>query len=220
MAQATFLTLVNDVLKRLREPVCTATTDTAYSVLIGIFVNEAKREVEDAWQWSALRSTIDLSMVVAQRNYTLTGSSNRTKFLGVYNTSSKWQMKQYMQNDYLNNLLSLTTAASASPYEFDVVGTDSATGSLTIRVNPLPTATDTIRFFTINPQADFTSDSTTLLVPKDPVIQLAYLKAINERGEDAGRASEIQEKIYLRTLGDAIAQDEARYGGETTWQAV
>jgi hypothetical protein len=91
---------------------------------------------------------------------------------------------------------------------------------LTIRVNPLPTATDTIRFFTINPQADFTTDSTTLLVPKDPVIQLAYLKAINERGEDAGRASEIQEKIYLRTLGDAIAQDEARYGGETTWQAV
>ena len=116
MAQATFLTLVNDVLKRLREPVCSATTDTAYSTLIGIFVNEAKREVEDAWQWSALRSTIDLSMVVAQRNYTLTGSSNRTKFLGVYNTSSKWQMKQYMQNDYLNNLLSLTTAASASPY--------------------------------------------------------------------------------------------------------
>lgn len=220
MAQATFLTLVNDVLKRLREPVCTATEDTAYSSLIALFVNEAKREVEDAWQWSALRSTIDVTMVIGQRNYTVTGTSNRTKFLGVYNTTSKWAMKQYMQNDYLNHMLSTTTAASASPYEFDVVGTDSATGALTIRVNPLPTATDTIRFFTINPQAEFTSDATTLLVPKEPIIQLAYLKAINERGEDAGRASEIQEKIYLRTLGDAIAQDEARYGGETTWQAV
>ncbi len=220
MAQPTWLSLTNDVLKLLRETTVASVSTTSYSSLIGLFVNEAKEEVEDAWNWSALRSTINVSMVVAQRNYVVTGTSYRTKILSVYNTTSKWRMNVWQNNQYLDNLLSITTAASSSPYDMDVVGSDATTGSLIIRVNPLPTATDNLRFFTVNPTAEFDADADTLSIPKRPVIQLAYLKAINERGEDSGRASEIQEKIYKNTLATAIAQDAAFFEDETTWRAV
>lgn len=220
MAQPTWLSLTNDVLKLLRETTVASVSTTSYSSLIGLFVNEAKEEVEDAWNWSALRSTINVSMVVAQRNYVVTGTSYRTKILSVYNTTSKWRMNVWQNNQYLDNLLSLTTAASSSPYDMDVVGSDATTGSLIVRVNPLPTATDNLRFFTVNPTAEFDADADTLAIPKRPVIQLAYLKAINERGEDSGRASEIQEKIYKNTLATAIAQDAAFFEDETTWRAV
>lgn len=220
MAQPTWLSLTNDVLKLLRETTVASVSTTSYSSLIGLFVNEAKEEVEDAWNWSALRDDIDMAMVIGQRNYTLTGSSYRTKILSVYNTTSKWRMNFWQNNQYLNNLISLTTAASSSPYDLDIVGSDGTTGSLIFRVNPLPTATDNLRFFTVNPTAEFDADADTLAIPKRPVIQLAYLKAINERGEDSGRASEIQEKIYKNTLATAIAQDAAFFEDETTWRAV
>lgn len=220
MAQPTWLSLTNDVLKLLRETTVASVSTTSYSSLIGLFVNEAKEEVEDAWNWSALRDDIDMAMVIGQRNYTLTGSSYRTKILSVYNTTSKWRMNFWQNNQYLNNLISLTTTASSSPYDLDIVGSDGTTGSLIFRVNPLPTATDNLRFFTVNPTAEFDADADTLSIPKRPVIQLAYLKAINERGEDSGRASEIQEKIYKNTLATAIAQDAAFFEDETTWRAV
>jgi len=50
----TYLQLVNDVLVRLRETQVSTVTQTPYSTLIGALVNDAKREVEDAWQWSQL----------------------------------------------------------------------------------------------------------------------------------------------------------------------
>lgn len=50
----TYLQLVNDVLVRLRESQISTVSQTPYSTLIGALVNDAKREVEDSWQWSHL----------------------------------------------------------------------------------------------------------------------------------------------------------------------
>ena len=43
----TWLELTNAVLTRLREPTVTTVSSTTYTSLIGAFVNEVKREVED-----------------------------------------------------------------------------------------------------------------------------------------------------------------------------
>ena len=59
----TFLELVNDVLIRLREPVVTTYNETTYSTLIAKFVNDTKRQVEDAFNWNALGQTITISTV-------------------------------------------------------------------------------------------------------------------------------------------------------------
>jgi hypothetical protein len=44
----TYLELVNDVLVRLRETTVSSVSETSYSSLIGKFVNDAKRQIEDA----------------------------------------------------------------------------------------------------------------------------------------------------------------------------
>ena len=220
MALPTWLSLTNDVLKRLRESTVTTVEQTDYSTLIGIFVNEAKREVEDAWNWDSLSTSITIPMVAGQRNYNLTGSHSRTRILEAYNTTRRWRMQQAPTNQYINNLLALTVTQNASPYVYDLFNYDTTTNEIVFRVNPVPTEADSLIFYAINPQLDFTSDTDKLYVPKDPVIQLAYLKAINERGEDSGRASEIQEKIYRSTLAEAISQDDIHSSGNSLWQAV
>jgi len=58
-----YLKLVNDVLVRLREPTVSTVNQTAYSTLVGALVNDAKREVEDAWQWSHLLDYLSFSCV-------------------------------------------------------------------------------------------------------------------------------------------------------------
>ena len=53
--------MINDVLVRLREPTVSTPTETAYSSLIGKFVNDAKRQIEDAFAWNALGQTLTVN---------------------------------------------------------------------------------------------------------------------------------------------------------------
>ena len=220
MANPTYLWVVNEVLKRLREDTVTSVTQTTYSTLIGAFVNEAKREVEDAFNWDGLSTSLTVPMVVGQRNYNLTGTHSRTRILEAYNSTARWKMQQASDNSYINKLLALTVQQNASPYVYDIFDLDPTTGGFVIRVNPVPTATDSIIFYLIQPKEELTNNTDVLTVPRDPVIQLAYLKAINERGEDQGRLSEIQERIFRQSLTDAIAHDDLRQSGSTEWQAI
>ena len=77
----TYLNLVNNVLRRLREDEVSSVQDNTYSKLVGDFVNDAKRMVEDAWDWSALRTTLTVTTSAGTFNYVLTGSQNRIKVL-------------------------------------------------------------------------------------------------------------------------------------------
>jgi hypothetical protein len=60
----TYLELVNDVLVRLREQTVTTVGLTTYSSLIGKFVNDAKRQIEDAYDWNALGQTITVTTIL------------------------------------------------------------------------------------------------------------------------------------------------------------
>ena len=48
-----YLTLVNSVLRRLREDEVSAVANTAYSKMVGAYVNHAKKKVENEHKWSA-----------------------------------------------------------------------------------------------------------------------------------------------------------------------
>ena len=79
----TYLNLMNNVLRRLREEEVTSVQSTTYSKMAGDFVNDAKRIVEDSWDWSALRTTLTITTTDDIFNYVLTGSQNRIKELNV-----------------------------------------------------------------------------------------------------------------------------------------
>ena len=56
----TYLDIVNNVLRRLREDTVTTVTNDTYSTMVGDFVNDAKQLVENAWDWSNLRSALTI----------------------------------------------------------------------------------------------------------------------------------------------------------------
>ena len=53
----TYLDLVNNVLRRLREDEVTTVNSNTYSKMVSDFINDAKNFVQNAWDWSQLRST-------------------------------------------------------------------------------------------------------------------------------------------------------------------
>ena len=54
----------------------------------------------------------------------------------------------------------------------------------------------------------------TILVPDNPVIQLAYAMALRERGETGGQSAAEQFIVAQGALADAIAIDANRQPGE------
>ena len=71
----TYLNLMNNVLRRLREEETTSVTGTTYVKMVGDFINDAKKMVEEATDWSALRSTIIVSTTASDNTYSLSGGS-------------------------------------------------------------------------------------------------------------------------------------------------
>ena len=56
----TYLEIVNSIMGRLREPTVSTVALTAYSQLIGKFVNDAKRQIEDSFDWNALGLEVEI----------------------------------------------------------------------------------------------------------------------------------------------------------------
>ena len=88
----TYIDLVNNVLRRLRETTVRTVSSNTYSALIGDLVNDAKDLVESAWDWSSLRTTLAINTSNGVYNYALTGSQNKVKARAVFFTvSSFWR---------------------------------------------------------------------------------------------------------------------------------
>jgi hypothetical protein len=215
---ATFLDCVNGVLRRLREDEVSSVSENDYSSLIGEMVNEAKKEVEDAWNWSVLYQTITVNTVASTTNYALTGSNLRTKVEEAYIPAAHWYLKQ-LSGAEMNMYLNVLTAPVGRPSNF-AFGPSTSSGVLTVDVFPVPDTAYALKFNCFVPQADLSNDSDVILVPSDVVIQGAYLRAINERGEDGGRLSDQQADLYRKTLANYISIEAGRESDQVLWEAV
>lgn len=214
----TYLDLVNNVLIRLRETTVSSVGDTPYSSLIGVLVNDAKREIEDAYQWSALESTIVLPTVAGQREYTLTGSGRRFRVADVLNNTEDIFMQQ-ADGTWINRQYYLADVQNAAPIYYNFVGLDS-NGDTSVELWPQPDAVYSLRFNLYIPQVDLVNNADTVKVPHHLVQMLAHANAVAERGEDGGQSfSELYQK-YRLSLADAIALESNRYDEQVTWTDV
>ena len=213
----TYLQLINAVLRRLREDEVSSYDQSNYSKLIGDFVNEAKREVEDAWNWVQLRSTTQVTTVSGTFRYNLTGVSNRYRVLQVVNDTQDYEM-QLAPYKWMNLQFTTGNTQNASPSYYDINGNSS--GDPNVDLYPIPDAAYIINFNMIVPQSDFSADDTELVVPSWPVILGAYAKALSERGEDAGTQFAEAANMYQTALSDAIAIDAQKVPHELVWEPV
>ena len=213
----TYLQLVNNVLVRLRETEVTSVADTPYSSLIGVFVNDAKREVEDAWDWNALDTTVLVATVAGQKAYSLTGIGARFKTQDVINDTQDIAMQSADPN-WINRQYYIGTTQSAAPTKYAYRGVDSS-GDTKVELWPLPDAVYNLRFELFVPQLDFSNNSDIIKVPAHLVQLLAYSKAIAERGEDGGNLSSEAYALYKTALSNEIAIERNRYEEEMNWVA-
>jgi hypothetical protein len=214
----TYLQLVNEVLVRLRENEVSTVTQTPYSKLIGKYVNDIKRDVEDAYDWNALTDTLTATTSASLFNYVLTGSGVRFRVLDVINDDSNWFLETTTRR-WMNEQFLINTNAPGSPQYYSFNGVDS-NGDTQVDLFPIPDGVYNIRFNIIKPQPALSSDNTQLLVPSEPVIFGAVAKALVERGEDQGQNSSEAYGLYRKSLGDHVAIEAARYGDETVWDAI
>lgn len=214
----TFLQAVNDVLVRLREDEVSTVNATDYSKLIGKFINDSKRSVEDAHTWNALGNTLTASTTADIFNYVLVGSGQRFKVLNVFDDGDDGFLEQRPAS-WMTRALLDNNVSKGRPYYYNFNGVDS-NGDTQVDLYPIPNGTYTIRFNLYIPQATLSSDSTVIKVPSEPVILGAYARAVAERGEDIGLSSSDAYALYRAALADAVALDSTRYTENDTWNAV
>lgn len=212
---STYLELVNNVLTRLREQTVSSVQDKSYSKLIGVYINDAKREVEDAYDWNSLTNTLTAVTEDGLFNYILAESGTRFRVIDVLNDTKDFQMR-YAPTTWMDRQFLLTTNTKGIPYYFNFNGVDSA-GDTQVDLYPIPDGEYTVRFNLIIPQPDLSADTDTIKVAPHLVCLLAYAKAIAERGEDSGILSSEAYQLYKQALADAVSIERNRYLEETVW---
>jgi len=218
----TYIELVNKVLLRLRESTVSTVqgsgNSNTYARLVGEFVNEAKSQVEAAWDWSALRNTLTLTTTADVFNYELNGSQNNFKVLDVLNDTSNFNM-EYRDAAWFNQEFLTAVPQKGAPYfyNFNGVSTD---GDTQVDIYPIPDAVYEIRFNVTLRNLPLSGDSDRMVIPSRPVILLATAMAIEERGEDGGQQSVNAYQMAKSALADEIALDAARHPEDTIWYQV
>lgn len=205
----TYLELINDVLVRLRETTVSTNAETSYSTLIGKFVNDAKRQVEDSFAWNVLGQTITVTTVASTASYSLTGVGQKFQIQDAINVTSNVSL--YMIDFVsMNRKQNFTPLVNAIPTEFIFDGVD-ASGDTKVTLYPVPDNVYSLKFSVTVPQATLSADGTSVKVPDVLVAQNAYARALVERGEDGGLTSSEAYALYRGMLSDHIALEGTRY---------
>ena len=211
----TYLDLVNNVLRRMREDEVDNVSANTYSKMVGDFVNDAKKFVETAWDWSALRTTITITTAADDYTYSLTGSQNKVKILNAINDTSNLVM-QYRPQVWFDDKFLVNTPASGAPEYYTFNGVD-ASGDAQIDVYPKPDAVYSLKVKCTLRNTALSNDSDTLAIPSEPVIHTAIALLARERGETGGTSAPEYFAIADTYLSDAIALDAQKHPDETIW---
>lgn len=212
----TYLEIVNSVLRRLRENEVSTINETPYSKMIAEMVNDVKREVEDAWNWDVLRTTLTADTADGVFNYVLVGSGTRFRVLDVINDTSDHVM-QYRPTSWFDTVFLAQNNQNGSPIFYNFNGVDE-NGDSQVDLFPIPDGDYSVRFNLVLPQEDLVNDSDVIEVNDRVVIFGTVARAIEERGDDGGLMA--AEQRFNELMSDLIAIEANRRPNEVIWIGV
>lgn len=212
-----FLQLVNEVLSRLREDSVASVTTNAYSTLIGRYVNDAKRQCEDAWNWDALSTAISLTTVGGTSNYTVTGMGMTPRDVTINDETNLIQLRN-VPIQWIIDQQQLSSVSSSVPGYYAFAGSNGT--DIKIELFPTPNGAFSLKLNCHKPQALLSADSDVLLIPSEAVVAGAFARALVERGEDGGLSSGEAYGLYKGILADQIAIESGRFIENDVWVAV
>lgn len=217
MSVPTLLEMVNEVLIRLREPEVTSVNDNAYAKLIVKFINDSKRQVEDAYNWNGLTQTLTATTQADLFSYVLEGCGTRFRIIDVLNDTENYVMK-YGTTKEMNEWFLLANPEKGKPVYYNFNGVDS-NGDTLVDFYPIPNGVYNIRINLIKSQDPLVANTDKPLVPSEPIILGAYARALVERGEDGGLNSSEAYQLYRSSLADFVAIECNHYPEELEWRA-
>lgn len=202
----TYLELINNVLRELRETQVASVNQSTYSSFIAGKVNEAKRDTESAWDWKTLRTRVAFNTAANVNNYDLgaggvgsvaTNERSRLCRTDVWGTTETYNFTLQGTEVYERTLSELEwwnegAIPVAQPYSFATI---TNYNGVTVRFVPAPDAVYTMHFFFIIPQDDLSGATDIIRIPGEPVWRRALAYAANERG---GALGEAPESLLLR----------------------
>ena len=215
----TYLEAVNKVLRRLRENTVSSVDETIYSRLIGEFVNDANKMVEDAWDWSNLRETRTITTAANQSNYSIPNVTEAFKTLNWINETEQCFMNLGTQTAMQESLY-LNPPAPTVPVNYLYTGFNNENNGVDVTLYPKPNKVYTIRVNIVDRSDELTGDFNVIKAPSLPIVQYAHAMAVEERGETGGTTAAMLTGIAKSSLSDAISFDAARFPTETIWVDV
>ena len=201
----TYLSLMNNVLRRLREDEVSEVTQTTYSKMVGDYINDAKSLVQDSHAWSTLRKTVVVPTVADTTEYSLTGAGERVKLYSAINDTSNFFM-HYETTNWFNNAYYISGEVSGTPDSYTFSGVDE-NDDTKVRVFPKPSGVFSLRFDVCSREPNLTADADATVLPSMPIIHQAVALLARERGETGGTSTQDYFIIADKYLSDAIAQD-------------
>lgn len=201
----TYLSLMNSVLRRLREEEVADVTETAYSKMVGDYINDAKSLVQDSHDWSTLRKTVVVPTVENTTEYSLTGAGERVKLYSAINDTSNFFM-HYETPNWFSNAYYISGEVSGTPDSYTFSGVDN-NADTKVRVYPKPSGVFSLRFDVCSREPDLAVDADTTVLPAMAIIHNAVALLARERGETGGTTTQDYFIIADKHLSDAIAQD-------------
>ena len=214
----TYLQLINDVLIRLRETQVSTANETSYSTLIGKFVNDAKRQIEDSFSWNVLGQTLTITTTAGTYIYSMTGAGQKFQVMDAINTTSNVGLSNLSFVE-MNRFQNFSVPINGIPEAYSFDGVD-GNGDTKVVLYARPDNVYTLQFALTVPQATLSSDGTSVLVPDVLVAQNAFARALVERGEDGGLASSEAYQLYRSMLSDYIALESTRYPENQEFVAI
>ncbi len=212
----TYLELINAVLNRLREEPIASVGTTPYIRNIEAHVNDAKRKVEQAWQWNDLRGESIIAFTDGNPIVELPDSDVPDYVIKDIRREDTQRLRQRSQQ-WLN---ARTTTTFGRPTEWIYrPGREVSGSNKEISLFPIPNADGNIEVLYYRNEPTMTDLNDILLIPSLPVILYASSTAARERGEVAG--APVQEWFAQAdiALSDAISYDSQWADGETDWDA-
>lgn len=220
----TFLGMVNEVLKELRETPVTTINQTSYSTLIARWINGAKRQVEDAWDWQPLGLTVNLNLVISQLDYDLTAltpilNARARLQRNPFNFSRPMAFDVTTGNPYnlidqpvhwINQMRDKlpTPQTNTVPIYFGLERYNNGSNDgIRMRMWETPTAVRNWRIYFTNPQDDLVNEVDPIYVPWYPVVMIATDIALSERGEEIGEPGTTIDQRRNLHITNAIGVD-------------
>lgn len=215
MSSKTYLQAVNDVILRLRETEVSTVNQTAYSKLIGAFVNDARDYVEGRYNWIGLEEIINVTTSDGTAEYTLDGAGDQAGITDIVDDTNKRTLI-FKENDWLQKQTQISPLSNDEPIYYSISG-QASDGDPLLTLRPTPAGAYTLKVYTDKTGVPLTGDTDTIPVPPTLVVQLALALARGERGETGGATDLNTFPLADIWIQNAIIIESAKRPEDLTW---